>query len=85
MGLLDLSAFDPVFWLHHSNVDRLFAIWQALNPTKYVTARQSEGNFTTEPGTVESATSPLKAFGLVENDLFGALFPGSSKVCRCPC
>ena len=62
MGSLDVSAFDPVFWLHHANVDRLFAIWQALNPTKYVTAQQSEGNFTTEPGAVESATSPLKPF-----------------------
>lgn len=35
MSELDYSAFDPVFWLHHANVDRLFAIWQALNPTSY--------------------------------------------------
>src|ERR1700744_3946934 len=25
MSSLDVSAFDPVFWLHHANVDRLFA------------------------------------------------------------
>ncbi|KAL7276755.1 hypothetical protein RUND412_000253 [Rhizina undulata] len=26
------SGFDPLFWLHHSNVDRIYAMWQALNP-----------------------------------------------------
>src|SRR5262245_9567685 len=28
----ELSAFDPVFWFHHSNVDRLWAEWQTLHP-----------------------------------------------------
>jgi tyrosinase len=23
------SAFDPIFWSHHSNVDRLWAVWQS--------------------------------------------------------
>ncbi|KAK6086913.1 tyrosinase [Seiridium cupressi] len=32
-----IAAFDPVFWLHHNNIDRLFAIFQALYPDKYVT------------------------------------------------
>ena len=26
----DFAAFDPTFWLHHCNVDRLCAIWQGL-------------------------------------------------------
>lgn len=30
---LDLrAAFDPIFWGHHSNVDRLFTKWQELHP-----------------------------------------------------
>ncbi|EIN06741.1 Di-copper centre-containing protein [Punctularia strigosozonata HHB-11173 SS5] len=33
------AAFDPIFWLHHSNVDRLLALWQALNPTAGVFAK----------------------------------------------
>lgn len=26
------AAFDPIFFFHHCNIDRHFAIWQALNP-----------------------------------------------------
>ena len=26
------TAFDPIFWGHHSNVDRLWAEWQKLHP-----------------------------------------------------
>lgn len=26
------SPADPVFWLHHANVDRIWAQWQALHP-----------------------------------------------------
>ena len=30
MTTLHYSAFDPIFYLHHSSVDRLWAIWQKL-------------------------------------------------------
>ena len=30
MSTLGYSAFDPIFYLHHSNVDRLWAVWQKL-------------------------------------------------------
>ncbi|KAJ1965551.1 hypothetical protein GGI12_000692 [Dipsacomyces acuminosporus] len=26
------SPMDPVFWIHHSNIDRIYAQWQAINP-----------------------------------------------------
>lgn len=32
----ETSAFDPIFWLHHSNVDRQLAIWQAIRPQTWV-------------------------------------------------
>ncbi|KAL1637014.1 hypothetical protein SLS58_009540 [Diplodia intermedia] len=31
MSETEVAAFDPIFWLHHCNIDRIFAIWQALN------------------------------------------------------
>jgi len=33
MDDISTSAFDPIFWMHHTNVDRLWARWQRLNPT----------------------------------------------------
>ena len=35
MTYLALAGFDPIFWLHHMNVDRFFALWQAINPNSY--------------------------------------------------
>jgi tyrosinase len=26
----DAAALDPIFWLHHSNIDRLWVIWQSI-------------------------------------------------------
>lgn len=28
MGIIEVSAFDPVFWFHHANMDRIFALYQ---------------------------------------------------------
>lgn len=36
MTYIEYSSFDPVFFLHHANVDRLFAMWQILNPDSFV-------------------------------------------------
>lgn len=27
-----VTAYDPIFWAHHANVDRIWARWQALHP-----------------------------------------------------
>jgi tyrosinase len=36
MGNTGFSAFDPIFWFHHANIDRLCALWQAVYPGVYV-------------------------------------------------
>src|SRR5439155_4225382 len=28
----DLAALDPIFWLHHSNIDRLWEVWLDCDP-----------------------------------------------------
>ncbi|KAF2732817.1 tyrosinase [Polyplosphaeria fusca] len=36
MYYLDYSAFDPIFWLHHTNIDRLLAMYQQNTPNTWV-------------------------------------------------
>jgi tyrosinase len=33
MGYVAWAAFDPLFWVHHANVERLFCEWQDTNPS----------------------------------------------------
>ncbi|KAH6908113.1 tyrosinase [Coprinopsis sp. MPI-PUGE-AT-0042] len=35
MAHVPVAAFDPIFWLHHANIDRLLAMWQELNSDKW--------------------------------------------------
>ena len=51
----NFAAFDPVFYLHHANVDRLFALWQAMNPGSYI-GNTNQGN--TETYTI-NANQPI--------------------------
>lgn len=45
-------AFDPIFYLHHTNVDRLLTIWARLNSETWVSrAGKSEGGGYSRQGT----------------------------------
>ncbi|PVH87416.1 putative tyrosinase [Cadophora sp. DSE1049] len=56
MGRVPVAAFDPIFWMHHNNVDRLFAMWQDLYPNKYVQP------FRTSAGRLIDPNIPLAPF-----------------------
>ena len=43
MGVVPFSAFDPIFWLHHCMIDRVFALWQAVYPNVYVSPGPNGG------------------------------------------
>ncbi len=32
MGSFFTAGLDPVFWLHHANIDRLWQVWLELDP-----------------------------------------------------
>jgi tyrosinase len=32
MGSFYTAGLDPLFWLHHANIDRLWEVWRSLNP-----------------------------------------------------
>jgi tyrosinase len=63
MTFLATAAFDPLFWLHHCNVDRLFALWQAMYPDSYGGSQVAPHNtWTIAKGTTQNANSPLTPF-----------------------
>lgn len=33
MSMIPLAAFDPIFWAHHTMIDRLWYLWQQQHPT----------------------------------------------------
>ena len=31
MGRFNTAGLDPLFWLHHCNIDRLWSVWLAMD------------------------------------------------------
>ncbi|KAI4164925.1 MAG: hypothetical protein LQ342_001558 [Letrouitia transgressa] len=63
MSIIDYAGFDPVFWLHHCQVDRLLAIWQALYPDSWVVpGNERYGSATIAAGTRTDENTPLRPF-----------------------
>lgn len=63
MSFIPYSGFDPIFWLHHTNVDRIFAIWQALYPDTWVTPQAAAlASYTTSKGEIQDSTTALTPF-----------------------
>jgi len=58
-----VAAFDPIFWLHHAQVDRLLSLWSALNPGVWVTNGPSgDGTWSIPPGETVGAKTNLAPF-----------------------
>ncbi|KAL7267388.1 hypothetical protein RUND412_010029 [Rhizina undulata] len=63
MGDPMYAAFDPLFWMHHCNVDRLYALWQTLHPGVHVVEQQSVMDTISEPvGKAQNEKTPLYPF-----------------------
>ncbi|KXT13907.1 hypothetical protein AC579_2638 [Pseudocercospora musae] len=63
MTYLPLASFDPIFWMHHANVDRLFALWQTVHPQTYGASQTApHATWTIASGSTQDANSPLKPF-----------------------
>ncbi|KIJ93713.1 hypothetical protein K443DRAFT_111646 [Laccaria amethystina LaAM-08-1] len=58
MGDPAVAGFDPIFFLHHTNVDRLLSLWSALHPGVWVTPGPSQSGTLTIPAntTVDTNT-----------------------------
>jgi hypothetical protein len=44
MGDVPTAAFDPIFWTHHSNIDRIFQKWLSSPNGQKVTLKQLQDN-----------------------------------------
>ncbi|EEH20603.2 hypothetical protein PABG_02834 [Paracoccidioides brasiliensis Pb03] len=60
MSEIPVATFDPLFWLHHCNIDRMFAIWQALNPEKWFDTADKNTFFQEALGLAETITPQTK-------------------------
>ncbi|EPS35849.1 hypothetical protein H072_10709 [Dactylellina haptotyla CBS 200.50] len=65
MGYVDYAAHDPLFFLHHTNIDRLFAIWQVVHSNSSKSYLTSTDRYTNNYGTYA-----LRG-GIVENSQTG--------------
>ena len=71
MTLFPYSAFDPIFMLHHCNVDRLVAIWQAIYPDSFVVPQPNgEDTYMAIQGALEDVNTPLYPFRADKNGTF---------------
>lgn len=61
MGRFNTAALDPIFWLHHANIDRLWVVWRQrdarhLDPTDQQWLRSVSFQFHDAGGNVVSLT-----------------------------
>ncbi|WP_437876846.1 tyrosinase family protein [Sorangium sp. So ce513] len=79
MGENNTAAFDPMFFFHHCNVDRMFWVWQKLHEStndleiipNYPGTSSSDSQGPTPgvaPGTPLSLDTPLNPFGKTGKD-----------------
>ncbi|KAJ3493192.1 hypothetical protein NLG97_g4889 [Lecanicillium saksenae] len=67
---LDFTGFDPLFMLHHANVDRLWAYWEAMHPDQGLFSGEylSKGLWSTPINTTITTKSPLQPFRRSETE-----------------
>ena len=71
MSYIPFSAFDPIFFLHHANVDRLFAMWQTLYPDSWILPTPAAMNsYTTSRGQIQDSSTALTPFFADEDGNF---------------
>lgn len=69
MSWVPAAAFDPIFWIHHCNVDRMVAIWEVLRSGDAGnwfdgsdTRDRDPGNWAIEKNWPDTPSDPLRPF-----------------------
>ena len=64
------SGFDPIFFLHHANVDRLLTLWSAIHSTIWVTEGPAQGGTWTIPaGSIVDKDSGMYRITAIGNNV----------------
>lgn len=72
MGDTHFAARDPIFWLHHANIDRLLMVWLKRSPATHKVPADfpawiaSQYRFPVSPGTTGNATPPVNTPSVAE-------------------
>ncbi|KAJ8453836.1 hypothetical protein ONZ51_g13376 [Trametes cubensis] len=73
MGDPAYAGFDPIFMMHHCQVDRLLSLWSALNPDLWVSeAAETGGTFTIPPRSAVDEYTPLTPFRYSEDSFWNS-------------
>ncbi|VDC02339.1 unnamed protein product [Peniophora sp. CBMAI 1063] len=69
-----VAGFDPIFFMHHANVDRMLSLWRALNPDKWITPGNAEdgGSWTIPDNAQVDANTDLTPFLARQNDYWAS-------------
>jgi hypothetical protein len=78
MGDVPVAGNDPVFYVHHANIDRLWACWQQSNVTPPGTWQDQTFSFVDETGTL--VTRPVKDF--LDSTTLGYVYDNVSSCAR---
>lgn len=70
------SGHDPIFFMHHANVDRLLSLWQAINYNQFVPQSTAEdGTWAWAAGsTIDETTRESLCCAFYASDLISDLF-----------
>lgn len=94
LAIIAYSAFDPLFFLHHTNIDRIFAIWQAIHNDSYVVPTAAVyASHTQMQGDIEDINTPLQPFfvndtsfwtstTVRDHEIFGYTYPETDNKTR---
>lgn len=81
MGLVGVAANDAIFYMHHTNIDRMWACWQYLHPTELPGTWVNQSfTFVDETGT--QVTRYVKDF--LDTKALGYVYDNNSACTRVP-
>jgi tyrosinase len=80
MGAVPYAARDPLFWVHHSSIDRMWASWSANGGVNPATASWATRTFVFADGNGQRVSGALKDFFDIDSlgYAYDALIPPAS-------